>query len=343
MAMASRRLSFLCTFFLFFLAVFLLCLSSSCTLVDAKKKETKGVVTARKEDVKYIKCGVCEEIVKQLSRQVKKKRDKIAPKKLTEFQIIETAENICNMKREEGDWILWLDIVEQGDKLKVVEQQAEGECNTECRTIERACQEVMGDYDTDVAEFLYKPGAQRAGLSKLLCKDLSKACVGKVPPVPKDREPGEAFTPKPTKDAEMERLMRSMSDMPGAGGMKMYSREDLTNNPDLVGGGPEVSDDDEEEDDDSDDDVDFQNLLRESKSTTAVGKSPQDSKVQKVLDVVSQIGIETGRLLQSAKEQVDRTAAQLSDWWYGKKPSSKSSTASKSKTKSRSGSSSYEL
>ncbi len=26
-----------------------------------------------------------------------------------------------------------------------------------------------------------------------------------------DREPGEAFTPKPTKDAEMERLMRSMS------------------------------------------------------------------------------------------------------------------------------------
>jgi hypothetical protein len=50
--------------------------------VDAKKKETKSAVTARKEDVKYIKCGVCEEIVKQLSRQVKKKRDKIAPKKV---------------------------------------------------------------------------------------------------------------------------------------------------------------------------------------------------------------------------------------------------------------------
>ncbi len=82
MAMASRRFSVLCTFSLFFLAVFLLCLSSSCTLVDAKKKETKSAVTARKEDVKYIKCGVCEEIVKQLSRQVKKKRDKIAPKKV---------------------------------------------------------------------------------------------------------------------------------------------------------------------------------------------------------------------------------------------------------------------
>jgi hypothetical protein len=59
-----------------------------------------------------------------------------------------------------------------------------------------------------------------------------------------------------------------MQDMPGAGGMKMYSREDLTNNPDLVGGGPEVSDnDDDDDDDDSVDDVDFQNLVCESFSS----------------------------------------------------------------------------
>jgi hypothetical protein len=45
----------------------------------------------------------------------------------------------------------------------------------------------------------------------------------------------------------------------------MYSREDLTNNPDLVGGGPEGSDDDDDDDDDdSDDDVNFQNLVCES-------------------------------------------------------------------------------
>jgi hypothetical protein len=43
----------------------------------------------------------------------------------------------------------------------------------------------MGDHDTDVAEYLYKPGATRAGVVKLLCKDLSKACVGKPPRVPK--------------------------------------------------------------------------------------------------------------------------------------------------------------
>lgn len=43
----------------------------------------------------------------------------------------------------------------------------------------------MGDHDTDVAEYLYKAGATRAGVIKLLCKDLSKACVGKLPRLPK--------------------------------------------------------------------------------------------------------------------------------------------------------------
>lgn len=38
---------------------------------------------------------------------------------LTELQIIDVAENICNMKKEESDWILKLDIVEKGDKLQV--------------------------------------------------------------------------------------------------------------------------------------------------------------------------------------------------------------------------------
>ena len=38
---------------------------------------------------------------------------------ITEFEIIDVAENICNMKKAESDWILKLDIVEKGDKLEV--------------------------------------------------------------------------------------------------------------------------------------------------------------------------------------------------------------------------------
>lgn len=38
---------------------------------------------------------------------------------LTEYQIIEIAENVCNLKKREADWILKIDIVEKGDKLEV--------------------------------------------------------------------------------------------------------------------------------------------------------------------------------------------------------------------------------
>jgi len=42
----------------------------------------KPVTTARKEDVPFIKCRVCEAIAKQLIRQVNRERDRVAPKKV---------------------------------------------------------------------------------------------------------------------------------------------------------------------------------------------------------------------------------------------------------------------
>ena len=38
---------------------------------------------------------------------------------ISEYQIIEITENVCNLKKAEADWILLIDIVEQGNKLKV--------------------------------------------------------------------------------------------------------------------------------------------------------------------------------------------------------------------------------
>eukprot|EP00252_Welwitschia_mirabilis_P015011 TRINITY_DN33116_c0_g1_i1.p1 TRINITY_DN33116_c0_g1~~TRINITY_DN33116_c0_g1_i1.p1 ORF type:complete len:303 (-),score=64.93 TRINITY_DN33116_c0_g1_i1:358-1266(-) len=222
----------------------------------------KPSTTARKGDIPFIKCGVCNQIAEQLFRQISKKQSKIAPKQLAEYEIIEVTENICNMKREEGDWVLHLDIVEDGDKLTLVEHEEEGECNSECKTIERACQEVMGYYDTDVAEFLYKGVPEVSILSKFLCNDLSKVCSVRTPPVPRERIPGEAFIPKPSKDAEMEKILRSMSDMPGASNMKMYSKEDIMN---MKGFGNE---DDEEEDEEDDE---LQRVSSEKPMTRASG------------------------------------------------------------------------
>ncbi|XP_068652837.1 uncharacterized protein [Aristolochia californica] len=214
------------------------------SLLQISLASRKPVPAARKKDIPFIKCQVCEQLATQLYEQVLTKEAQIFPKKVSEFQIIEIAENLCNLKKEEGDWIFRIDIVENGDALELVEQDTEGECNSECKTVERACQEVLGYSDTDVAEFLFKKKPQMDSLLNFLCKNLTGACFAKPPPVPKDRVPGESFQPKSSKEAEMEKMLRSMQGMPGAPSMKMYSKEDLLNN----NFQDEEADDDDEED-----------------------------------------------------------------------------------------------
>ncbi|EPS59606.1 hypothetical protein M569_15202, partial [Genlisea aurea] len=226
---------------IFLLLAVLILFSSMSTSFCAKKP----VGLARKEDIPFIKCQVCHKLAAQLHQQVQIKQHDVAPRKVSEFQIIEIAENVCNLKKQESDWILKIDIVENGDKLELVEQESEGQCNSECKTIERACQEVLGYSDTDVAEYIYKNKPKLDSLINFTCKDLTKACSSKPPPVPKDRVPGETFIPKSSKEAEMDRLLKSMEGMPGAPGMKMYSREDLINQ--------NFGDEDAEDEDDDED------------------------------------------------------------------------------------------
>lgn len=38
---------------------------------------------------------------------------------MSELEIIEIVENVCNLKKQEADWILQIDIVEKGAKLEV--------------------------------------------------------------------------------------------------------------------------------------------------------------------------------------------------------------------------------
>ncbi|XP_077217121.1 uncharacterized protein LOC143851537 [Tasmannia lanceolata] len=263
----------------------------------------KPVPIARKEDIPFIKCQVCQKLSAQLYHQVKKKETQISPKKVSEFEIIELAENICNLKKEEGDWILQIDIVEKGNALELVDQDTEGQCNSECKTIERACQEVMGYSDTDVAEFLFKGKPQIDSLVNFLCDDLSKACSAKPPPIPKDRIPGEPFIPKSSKEAEMEKILKSMQGMPGAPGMKMYSKEDLLNQ--------NFGDEDADEDDDDNDEFPSKlgKVLREKKFAKA------DWKLR-IVEGIRDTWIRIQWRLSKASQQVQK-------WWRGKKTSSK--------------------
>lgn len=282
----------------------------------------KPIAVARREDIPYIKCGVCEQIVKQLDRQVTNKRKQIAPKRLSEYQIIELAENICNLKKEEGDWLLYLDIVEDGDKLKLVEQEQEGDCNAECKTIERTCQEVIGYHDTDVAEFLFKSEPQSPALLKFLCNDLSKACLVKPPPVPKDRAPGEPFVPKSSKEAEMEKILRSMSDMPGASNMKMYSKDDLMNMPNF--GSNEEDEDDEDEDDDY-----TSSRMRNIKRSVVLKSDWKKSLIDGAQSTFANVKDLTQHAVLGAKQSLNRVSDKIRKWYKGRNSGSKPSKSHK--------------
>nr|QFX66107.1 root primordium defective 1 [Camellia sinensis] len=236
----------------------------------------KPVGAARKEDIPYIKCQVCEKLANQLYQQVQAKQAQISPKKISEYQIIDIAENLCNLKKQEADWILKIDIVEQGDKLVLVEQDSEGQCNSKCKTIERACEEVMGYSDTDVAEYLYQKKPQIDSLTHFFCNDLSKACSVKPPPVPKNRTPGEPFVPKSAKEAEMEKMLKSMEGMPGAPGMKMYSREDLMN---MKNFGSEDADEDDDDDEEADFPSKLGKVMREKQSMKSDWKQAITRKI----------------------------------------------------------------
>ncbi|XWS17378.1 hypothetical protein CRYUN_Cryun33cG0062400 [Craigia yunnanensis] len=251
------------------------------------------VAVARKEDIPYIKCQVCEKLASQLYQQVQTKQAQISPKKISEYQIIEIAENVCNLKKEEADWILKIDIVEQGDKLELIEQDAEGVCNSECKTIERACQEVLGYSDTDAAEYIYTSKPDIESLVNYLCNDLTKACKTKPPPLSKDRTPGEPFVPKPNKEAGMEKMVRSMEGMPGAPSMKMYSREELRKVKNLG------EDDDEEEQFPSN----LGKLLREKASR----KGDWKQRIRK--------GIKNAN--KTLKKHANKVSNRIRRWWRG--------------------------
>eukprot|EP00271_Cylindrocystis_brebissonii_P013103 TRINITY_DN32694_c0_g1_i1.p1 TRINITY_DN32694_c0_g1~~TRINITY_DN32694_c0_g1_i1.p1 ORF type:complete len:334 (-),score=85.41 TRINITY_DN32694_c0_g1_i1:243-1244(-) len=306
-------------------------------LSSVERSAGKKEPVARKSDIPFIKCDVCQEMAKHLVRQFKKKKDE--EKKLKEIQVIEMVERLCDPKRDEGEWILRLDMVESGTKLKLVEQAAVGECGTECKTIQKACVQVMGEHDTDIAETLFAKEMTRAALSKLLCNDLSKACLRKVPPLPKDRAPGEEFVEADAEKVKMDKMVQGMNDIPGAPKMKMYSRDDLMKStlPGMGLGGDEDEDEDDEEDAPLSKAAKPSGTLHRSAPSQASSTSQASSKkassettktaeatvaetvtnkVQRVaLDVAETVKLRTRQAYKVAKDGAQQTFDMASKWF----------------------------
>lgn len=86
---------------------------------------------------------------------------------LSEFDIIEKLELITNPDKDEGEWIAHIDLVEDGEKLLVKEMDKMGKCGKECKTVQRAAEQVVDGIDTDMAEKLWQ--VQMAPFALLIC------------------------------------------------------------------------------------------------------------------------------------------------------------------------------
>eukprot|EP00879_Flechtneria_rotunda_P006594 GHRR01006929.1.p1 GENE.GHRR01006929.1~~GHRR01006929.1.p1 ORF type:complete len:317 (+),score=90.33 GHRR01006929.1:203-1153(+) len=179
-------------------------------------------------DIKYIRCQVCEVIMKHATRHVKTMVNELKPgHKLHESDIIEFLEKMCDPSKPDGKWITNYDIQESGDALKLVDMGQQGKCDTECATIARACSQISDALDlSDLSEALFL-GKSRSALAQLACYKTTNVCTSKPPPVPKDRPLGPAHQPMSADEIQREQMMASMK-AAGLGG-QMYNRDDMMN------------------------------------------------------------------------------------------------------------------
>lgn len=90
-------------------------------------------------------------------------------------------EKSCNPEKEEGSWISKIDLVEKDGELRLSEQTDVGKCKRECQTVSKACEESVGDIDTDLAELLWKDKLTLSRLINEVCYSMSNVCKGKKP------------------------------------------------------------------------------------------------------------------------------------------------------------------
>jgi len=131
------------------------------------RKDSTPKMEIVKSDLPYIRCDVCRRMVAlafEHATTVLDKRFKHQPKRRNEFtqfdgegEVQDYVEKLCSPDKpgSPGEWIKRLDILADGDKLVLHENADFGHCERECRTIERACEDVIETADTEFSEALY--------------------------------------------------------------------------------------------------------------------------------------------------------------------------------------------
>ncbi len=129
---------------------------------------------------------------------------------ITEDEILSVVEKSCDPDSKHGDWISRYDIIESNGILQVFEQELHSKCKQECKTIAKACEESVGDIDTDLGELLWKNELTLSQLINKVCYDLSNVCSKKQPKYVKGKRKDEVFVPMSEEEKKAFDMMKSM-------------------------------------------------------------------------------------------------------------------------------------
>jgi hypothetical protein len=173
-----------------------------------------------KSDLPYIRCDVCRrmtEMAYEHAKQVLDKRFKYKAKRKNEIvnfdgeaEVADYIEKLCAPDKagSPGEWIKSIDLVADGDRLVLHNTGLPGHCDRECRTIERACEDIVDAADTDFSEVLYeavKDGTDLEKVQRLVCNRSAKVCKAKPPKLEPNRidYPFREMTPDEKQMADM--------------------------------------------------------------------------------------------------------------------------------------------
>ena len=220
---------------------------------------------AFKGDLPCIKCDVCEIVASEVYREVEKKRDaapmtvkntkpgapKVQVSSFSEDDVTAILEGVCNRRKEPGEWLWYVDLVETAKSvygtgapwrgltkkekasgknyLQVYRTQRGGDIrkwDRESATVKRSCDLLLDDDVGDLEDIvvpLWRGLKDEKEFKKLLCRETTSRC-GKERKSVKEREDLE-FNRQEKTLLDTERMMENMKDqgMP----MVMQSREDM--------------------------------------------------------------------------------------------------------------------
>lgn len=208
-------------------------------LVVAAKQE----VSYNRAEVPFMRCAVCEQLVIQLATQRDTYKDTLGSKtkekktqfassysKYSEQLLVDLVETSCDPTEDHGAWLTALDAeeVQVGLKrrVKLTRQEGPAACKRECRTIARACTEVLTDYEFEVVELLWA-GRSASALQESLCQHMGGWCgarAKRLPKPPKKPMGAEVFQLMTAQERQMAEMMKSMKGMPGAEGLQLMDR-----------------------------------------------------------------------------------------------------------------------